>query len=302
MKTITFPRLGPYTDILADLFRNLGCRIVLPRQNNKKSLNKAIANSPEMQCLPFKYNIADYIDVLDRVNGDITLLQFKTSGRCRFHAYYVTQSLILKKIGYKFKGIYPIRGSIFTFFDINKLTGAGIIKVIKEIIRGYKKIKRLEDKLYYKKGKIKIGLIGEIYTILDERLNLNLIKKIQNMGCKVENSLTLSHFLLDRLKLKISLKRRNLRKRAQTLLKETLGGHGINSIENFINFSERGFDGIIFVRPLTCMPETFVETIINHLSDKYNMPILTLNLDESTGNTHVDNRLEAYIESLKLRK
>lgn len=303
MEKIGFPRIGPYTEIIAKTLQELGMDVILPSINNERAFKIANANSPEMQCLPFKYTLADFIDILEKNNNHpIQLLQFKTCGRCRFHCYYFTQTTILKNLGYKFNGIYPVRAGVNTLFDVMNITGANIGEVLFAFRRAYKRFKELEKDLYPKKGSIKIGVIGEIWTINDSRANLGLIKKLQNLDCYVENSLTLSHFITDWLKLKFNSKRKRQRKRAIKIFPEILGGHAINSVENFISFAERGFDSIILVRPLSCMPEVFIETIINSLAEKYKIPLFIQNCDEVSSEVNLENRLEALIESIRIKK
>lgn len=295
--------MGLYTEIIAKLFNELGAEVVLALPYNERAFKTAIAMSPEMMCLPFKWTLADYIDILGKTDNKITLLQYKTcAGRCRFHCYYFTQTKILKKLGYKFEGIHPVRSNLFTVLDVMDITGANPGEVLFAIKRAYKRTKELEEKLYPKTGSIKIGLIGELYTINEERSNLSLVKKLQNLGCYVENPLSVSHFVNDGFKMLFSKKRKLLRKRAKQIFPELLGGHAINSIENFISFAERSFDGIILVRPLTCMPETFIETIINSLAEEYKMPLFMQNCDEIGSETNLENRLEAFIESIRIKK
>ena len=300
---IGFPRIGSYTEIIAKLFEELGTEVIVASPYNEKTFKTAIATSPEMVCLPLKYTLADYIDILEKNNENITLIGYKTSsGRCRFHCYYLSQTQILKNLGYKFKGIYPIRSGLGTLFDIMDITGANPGEVLFAFNRAYKRIKKLEQELYPKTGDIKIGLIGEIWTLCDPRANLNIIKKLQNLGCYVENSLSLSHFINDGFKMLFSKKRKLLRKRARKIFPELLGGHAINSLENFISFAERGFDGIILIRPLSCSPEVFIETFINSLAEEYKMPLFIQNCDEINSETNLENRIECFIESIRLKK
>ena len=295
--------MGSYTEIVAKLFDELGAEVVLASPYNERAFKTAIATSPEMQCLPFKWTLADYIDILEKTDNKITLLQYKTcAGRCRFHCYYFTQTEILKKLKYRFSGIYPIRSGFLSVVDVMDITGASIGEVLFAFKRLYKRIKELEEQLYPKTGDIKIGLIGELWTLNDERANLNLVKKLQNLGCYVENSLILSHFINDGFKMFLSRKRRLLRERAKKIFPELIGGHAINSIENFLTFAEKDFNGIILVKPLTCMPETFVETIINSLAEEYKMPLFMQNCDEMGSETNLENRLEAFIESIRIKK
>jgi len=304
MPKIGFPRMGLYTEIIAKLFDELGTEAVLASPNTPEKVFKlAISGSPEFICIPFKWTLADYIDILEKSDQNITLLQYKTcAGRCRFHCYYLTQTEILKKLGYKFKGIYPVRSGLGTIGDIMGITGANIGEVLFAFKRVYKRIKELEEKLYPETGDIRIGLIGEIYSICDSRVNLNLVQKLKDLGCYVENSLGLAHFINDGFKMLFSNKRKLLRQKARMIFPELIGGHLINNIEAIIQFAEKKFDGIILVRPLSCMPEVFGETFFNFLCEDYRMPLFIQNCDEAGSEVNLENRLEAFVEAIRLKK
>ena len=68
-----------------------------------------------------------------------------------------------------------------------------------------------------------------------------------------------------------------------------------------IYFIREKFDGVIFVRPLSCMSEVNVEPIIKSLNKKHKMHMLTFDLDETTSEINMDNRLDAFIETLRMK-
>ena len=63
-----------------------------------------------------------------------------------------------------------------------------------------------------------------------------------------------------------------------------------------------GYDGMIQLLPFTCMPDTIAKSILPAVSQKEDMPVLTLIVDEQTGKAGVHTRLEAFLDLLVSRK
>lgn len=151
---------------------------------------------------------------------------------------------------------------------------------------------------------IKIGIVGEIYTILEPFSNLNLEKHLGRLGVEVERSLYLSqwineHLLGGLLPLK-SLKQ--LQHLARPFLNHFVGGHGRESVGSAVDFAKRGFDGVIQVGPLTCMPEIVAQAILPAVGEAYHLPIMTIYVDEQTGEAGLITRLEAFVDMVRHQK
>jgi predicted nucleotide-binding protein (sugar kinase/HSP70/actin superfamily) len=91
-------------------------------------------------------------------------------------------------------------------------------------------------------------------------------------------------------------------KKAKPFLKYPLGGKARESIGSAIMFKEEGWDGMIHLYPFTCMPEIISRSILPEISRKYDLPILSLVLDEHTGEAGLKTRLEAYVDLLDRKK
>ena len=178
---ISFPSFGVYTEIFKHLFENLGCEVVLPPKSTIKTIQKGGEVSPKMQCVPMKWNIGNYIEALEK-NNDLTLIHYNSCGRCRLHTYYIVMTSILKDLGFKFDGIYTIRPNRL-LQDFKKITKASYFKIISSIIKGFKEMKKVEEEHFKSKGDIRIGVIGEIFCILDDNCNLNLFRKLKERNC-----------------------------------------------------------------------------------------------------------------------
>ena len=63
-----------------------------------------------------------------------------------------------------------------------------------------------------------------------------------------------------------------------------------------------GFDGLIQVYPLSCMPEIVADGILTDIRRKQGIPILRLVLDEHSAQAGLQTRLEAFVDMLKRRR
>ena len=78
-----------------------------------------------------------------------------------------------------------------------------------------------------------------------------------------------------------------------------IGGHAQGNIGHAIDFKEKGFDGLIHLKPFGCLPELVSQTVIDDLSEKYEIPVLTISIDEQTADANVLTRVEAFLDMIK---
>jgi len=175
-----------------------------------------------------------------------------------------------------------------------------------EILETIRKYKGILSQVEEKPGvsPLKIGLVGEIYTLIEPYVNLNIEKKLGYLGVEVYRSITLHewvkvHLSLD-VKYRMSYKR--ILKKAAPYLNLCVGGHAWQTIANSIYYSECGLDGIIQIMPFGCMPEIVAESILPRVYQDYGTPIMTLVVDEMTGEAGYFTRLEAFVDLLEQRR
>ncbi len=99
-RVIAWPRMGRIDIPLKALLLNLGAKIVIPPANSNQALEIGVKNSIEGICLPYKLNLANYIQALDR--GANTLMMFQAPGSCRLGNYTKMAQKTLKTMGYEF--------------------------------------------------------------------------------------------------------------------------------------------------------------------------------------------------------
>lgn len=151
---------------------------------------------------------------------------------------------------------------------------------------------------------IRIGIIGEIYTIIEPFVNLEIERKLGELGVLVDKSLTptkwLEHHVINYPF--GSEYENNKYKLAKPYLETPVGGHGRETLGSAIYYKNLGYDGAIQILPLNCMPEIVAKSILKNISQDLDFPIMTLVVDEMTGEAGFITRLEAFVDLLSKRR
>ncbi|TYO97825.1 acyl-CoA dehydratase activase-related protein [Desulfallas thermosapovorans] len=148
---------------------------------------------------------------------------------------------------------------------------------------------------------LKVGIVGEIYVLLEPAANLEIEETLGNLGVEVERSMFLTGWTRDNT-WKETTEGMTVKDAAQHYLPELIGGHGRDSIGHTVLYAKRNFDGVIQLAPFTCIPEIVARTILPAVSKDYNIPVLTFFLDEQTGKAGMNTRLEAFVDLMKRKK
>ncbi len=175
----------------------------------------------------------------------------------------------------------------------------GLIKLMNDTDKKLSNVREIEG---YKP--IKVGIIGEIYTIIEPFVNLEIEKKLGNLGVLVDKSLTPSKWLDHHVtSFPFGSKyEKNKYKLAKPYLATMVGGHGRETIGSAIHYKNMGYDGVIQILPLNCMPEIVAKSILKNVSRDLDFPIMTLVVDEMTGEAGYLTRLEAFVDLLSKRR
>ena len=147
---------------------------------------------------------------------------------------------------------------------------------------------------------LKVGIIGEIYVQLEPFANFYLEESLGHLGVEARRSIYLTSYTRhDVLSTRGDLNSRSL---AMPYLAQKIGGHGQNSIGDVIRYAQLGYDGVVQLAPFSCIPEIVAKSLMPHVGNKYGIPVLTLFIDEQTGPTGIQTRLEAFVDLLEQRR
>jgi len=326
IKKISIPHIGSYSRTVREeiqkVFDKEGIKhieFIPTAPTTKKTVMRGWQLMDENMCLPAKITLGNMLEALDKqaING---ILMWDSCGTCRYKVYHLLHKNILNRLGYKVK-MYRLRGW-HAFSDLKAIDPAITKKVAFKILwRCLRRIWNEDKKLLHHQSQIpkdkpKIGIVGEIYTILDPNANLQLLEKLEKNGVFIHNSLPLSEYVFQKLWHKPFLRKLGFKRpdvnykilqeaeeEAENYLpKYTVGGHGKESIINSIYYAKLGFDGIIHVQPFPCMPESTVSEFLDEISVDYNIPVNHLTFDQHFGEANLNTRIEATVNMLKMGK
>jgi len=184
---------------------------------------------------------------------------------------------------------------IQTIEKMDKIKNSGQLNNFKKEV--WEKISKIE--INKNAEVLKIGLVGEIYTVIDGAINLDLEKRLGQMGVEVYRQMNLFYHLKKTVMPWIDWK---IQKKIMPYLESTVGGHGRDAIYELLHYSKEGFDGVIQLLPFGCMPETTVRPILQKISQEKKIPFISFSLDEQTGEVGITTRIEAFVDLIKNRQ
>ena len=151
---------------------------------------------------------------------------------------------------------------------------------------------------------LRVAICGEIYVVIEPALNLDIHRKLNDLGVIVESSVSLTRFTDIPRKLSPFQKMhwQKARDLGKSYVEYRIGGETMENLGDIIQYKQHGWDGIIHLYPFTCMPEIITRAIAPQVSKEYDMPFLSLVVDEHTGEAGFQTRLEAFIDLLRRRK
>lgn len=147
---------------------------------------------------------------------------------------------------------------------------------------------------------LKIGIIGEIYVVLEPAANHYIQIMMGEMGVETDRSIYLSGYT--RTNTIVNLDGDIFEVARPYLGEGPIGGHGTNSVGETILYAQNGFDGVVQLAPFACIPEIVAKSIIPSISKDLDIPVLTLFIDEQTGQAGIQTRLEAFVDLLEKKR
>jgi len=155
---ISFPHMSYYYIPISYIIKNITkCNIIIPDDNNKETISNGTKYSPNDVCMPFKYNLGNYINALEK--GANILIQ--AGGGCRYGYYAELQEQILRDLGYN-----------FTFINLIKDNHVSIQKLYKESKKINQKLNIISYLWYLFKGILMIIYMDKIHKYLRENTAL----------------------------------------------------------------------------------------------------------------------------------
>ncbi|OPZ74045.1 MAG: hypothetical protein BWY80_00741 [Firmicutes bacterium ADurb.Bin456] len=176
-----------------------------------------------------------------------------------------------------------------------------------ELAAARKNAREIMDRVALEPGQpvLKVGFVGEIYTLLEPFANLDVERHLGRLGVWVDRSIYLSDWVNEHVfhgLARGTATGKRARSASSPYLRHFVGGHGQETIGEAVLYARDGYDGIIQVYPFTCMPEIIAQSILPDVSRDYDTHSLTFIMDENTGEAGMITRLEAFTDLLERKK
>lgn len=144
---------------------------------------------------------------------------------------------------------------------------------------------------------VRIGVIGELYTVMEPFSNYFLEKSLASFGMSVTRFTNASYLLFKKGK----YVKRNIRKYLK-YVKYKMGADATDNIMRCVDMCREGYDGIIHIKSSFCTPEIGVMGIINKICHEYQVPVMFFSFDANTSKVGLQTRLEAFFDMIEMRK
>lgn len=167
-----------------------------------------------------------------------------------------------------------------------------------DIERGYREVKQAFREIPVEKPlrPLRVGIVGEFYTAMDAFSNLEVEKKLADMGVEIHRWMTVSNRMLH------YAGENNLNVKIRELCTYEMGPNSTANIWKAKEYAERGFDGIIHIKSANCTPEIDIMPVLQNISTDYKLPVLYLTFDAQTSDVGLMTRLEAFYDMISMRK
>lgn len=278
-------RFGYYAEVQREILKDLGYRF-------------------EMVVLePPQGHVWDLIKKFKHITSNRSFKEIYVAGKLAWKKLLMADRL--DKLANRLRAVEMEKGKTDSVYKraLNLITearteqelGAARQQIVKEI----SSIKKASEK-----NLLKVGLVGEIYTLLEPFVNFNIEKQLGELGVVVDRSISISQWVRENL-LPSFMKSKEpelLAKLAEPYIPCFVGGHGRESVAQIVSYANQGVDGVIHLLPLTCMPEIVAKSVLPKVSKIHSIPVMTLVLDEHSAETGLRTRLEAFVDLIRERK
>jgi len=339
--------MGDYQVVIRNMLEMTGCEVITPPPITRRTLELGSRYSPEAVCVPFKYNLGNYIEAIELGANAV----FASAGGCRLEYYYEVHRQILKDLGHdirffrlnpanfyaEFRNLNP-RLSRLAFWSgfslvLKKIRLMDELGDIRRKRRGFETSRGSFDEFWTEfllslgelkthggfrrlarsaKAKIlslptdrpdrplRVGIIGELYVIMEPASNFQLESRLANMGVEVHRWVNITSIMHHGMT-GARTSPEHLRN-ARPWTRYHVGAHGTESIARVHQMILQGFDGAIHVKPFGCMPEINAIPALHRMCRHHQFPLVSLSFDSHTAESGVKTRLEAFYDMIACKR
>ncbi|MEG2322628.1 MAG: 2-hydroxyacyl-CoA dehydratase family protein, partial [Bacilli bacterium] len=163
----------------------------------------------------------------------------------------------------------------------------------------YKKYFKLFKKIKINKplNCLKVGIVGELYTLMEPFSNYYLEKQLASFNIEVKRFTNVNYLLFTNKKVV-----RTSMAKAKEYMKYKMGADASTNIYWTKYLCCHHYDGIIHIKSTFCTPEIGIMPIINLICSKYNVPLIHFSFDANTSEVGLKTRIEAFYDMIEMRR
>ncbi|MBS3908606.1 MAG: hypothetical protein KGZ93_03085 [Actinobacteria bacterium] len=302
-----------YYPLWSTFLEGLGAEVVVSGSTTKKMINTGTSLGENELCLPVKVFFGHLVDLKDKADALFVPRVVSVEKR----AYTCPKFLGLPDLARSVDGSLPdILDPVFNSRLSRRKRYEAILAFGKTFTRRKMRIIRAwgsgiaAQKAYERRleagltpveamageaaapsgGSLRIGIAGHPYNIYDPYTSLNLIKKLRQWDVDVVTTDMLSPALLHREAGKLP------KRLFWSYEREVVG-----SVFHWLN--TKSVDGIIYVLSFACGPDSLIQTLLeSEVRRKGGMPLMSLVVDEHSGEAGMITRVEAFVDMLRWRR
>lgn len=308
-----------YYPLWKTFFEQLGARVVVSRASSKATLDAGVREAVSDACVPIKLYHGHVLDLRDRVDFLFIPRLVSVGGSYVFCPKFLG---LPDMIRYSLSSLPPIidvrvdlRRGCGELWRVCKKVGEMFTDNVRQVAVAYwralwqqrrflslmqrgfpppEAMEIMEGKQHPRASpgvvSLRFAVLGYPYAIFDEYISINLVKKLRSMGASVVTTEMLPERALAR-------QRRRLSKDLFWLF----SSRALRAAYHL--FETREVDGIIHVTAFSCGPDSMVDKLMElEARRKRTVPFLSLMIDEHTGESGLDTRLEAFVDLVRRKK
>jgi len=195
-----------------------------------------------------------------------------------------------KNIGFEVQN-----GSLAAVYE-EFLTDISQVRTKRELRRAYNRCKKRLRRvpLNVPQHPLRVGIVGEYYTIMEPFSNHYIERELARMGVIIDRWMNITNSLRPS-------RKRDIRNRIKPYAKYHMGATSMYTIGKALEFAKRKYDGIIHVKSFGCTPEMDAMPALQNISSDHKIPILYFSFDTQTSDTGIQTRLEAFYDMMIMR-
>lgn len=179
------------------------------------------------------------------------------------------------------------------------LTSFSKVEHFYELKKLYKNYKKRFSKIPIQKPEntYKVGIIGELYTLMEPFANYKLEYTLAGYGISIKRYTNVTYLLFQKKK-----EIKTLLQKSKKYIRYKMGADASDNIGRSIELCEQHYDGIIHIKSTFCTPEIGAMSIIQKVCNDYEVPVLFFSFDANTSEVGLQTRIEAFVDMLEMRK